>query len=861
MKMRLTKHCIIVIFLMASFLFPTLGTTQVICPGITNTGPITPCLLQNGCDPNVTSVGDPYIDQEDCATGLTRYLARSADVGQLADMLLDNIPKDPITHQSITECIPPYNKVKYTDYCPDRYCDMIKKMVEMDIQFLQRAYWGAYGHEHQFNPGDEYFEIGKQMIRDINYAYDCAGKRRPIIQGTAMDNIAPVNFESAKEWDDDGPHGGTINRNISTCMIQKYFEEFPEELDDIDPDSDPAHPMTYEQYYFREGIVRSDLFFEKNRIGIDGPGDNNTTVFYPKIEKLEFRMFVLYQAWAQIEMGYTAIHMGIYFAYAASEAPSYDKLYGVAQAIRKYAADRGTFVLLSGEPPSGLSATHGGTNEFIFDFDSRAMRPREIKPGENITGDGNNCNEPIAQAIIDEFNTSPCADYPYKAVVDPCTIGGSNEGISPQGCHVAEQPYTVHFDGFHVPDHPWEASNGPNGLTWGFHDHQWFAQLPKDCQRWWFDHFYCDRRNYHDGKGFIVIPGIILYDADFTNDDDGAEQLISDDTAFVEMLSHSTLLPITPTVSIEEEPAYPYGCKPVCNGVMAPAGKTWLIAKKCYKIKIGDKDCSSTYSIHITDPNGDKLPVVWDDSYSFCPELPGVYEINIRQDNLGLPASTNGTQIITANQYLDTHTCWKLIDADKCGAWRTTPACDGFDGHKRTYEFSIEAEYSGDIIRSVRPVENHFVIRNTQQPTLQKVTGLIDVWDADVTQMELLVDVERSGVTSTSYSNALLPNCGQGGSLSRKPQTALQSGEKSIQIYPNPTETDLNIQYFSDAEEDIKVVVYNALGQIQYSNQQSVATGPNSWQINTANYPTGNYMLLMIGEQLYEYKKFVKKSN
>ncbi len=576
---------------------------------------ITPCICNSSCDPVVSGVGDPYIYPGECSIGINRYLARSASVQGLTELNHDQNP-------GLLECVAPYDNSYYTEYCPQKFCEMVNAMVKMDIQLLLRANTGATYHEHQLYPDDPWYNSSKQLVKDINYAYDCAGKPRPIIQTMIFEVVGASNFEAAK----------THNIHLPSWIIPIYFDKYP-----LDLTPENLH------YYYIDGQPRSTLFWELDRICEIEPDDTGNPTWHYQIDFVEMRMWFLYQAMVLIDMGYTSIHMGLYEDYCDNDF-GFQKLYKLTNLFREYAHSIGSFVLLSGEPTKNESARFANTNKFIFDFDTRAMRPREIS-NPQVSGDGSpDCDDPISPSILSDFNNSPCASEPYPAVVDPCTInsfGGNTPGMHPLGCNVEYLPYIVHFDGFHDPVNAGHASNGPNSLTWGFNDHQWFAMLSDECQRWWFDYFFCNRREFSGGNGWISIPGTIFYDADLAapNTDPGYEsatQLISDDSEFVNLLKDNTLAPKVPTIEITTENCNTSHISNVCNGRIAPSKSCYLVGKQCYTIAVGNKDCSSVYSIHIQNQNGQWMPQQIGDTYLFCPPSTGQYTIYIRQDNLAL---------------------------------------------------------------------------------------------------------------------------------------------------------------------------------------------------------------------------------
>jgi hypothetical protein len=75
----------------------------------------------------------------------------------------------------------------------------------------------------------------------------------------------------------------------------------------------------------------------------------------------------------------------------------------------------------------------------------------------------------------------------------------------------------------------------------------------------------------------------------------------------------------------------------------------------------------------------------------------------------------------------------------------------------------------------------------------------------------------------------------------------------NVQVYPNPTEGLLNIAVQSTNTQDVKVEVYNAMGQfIMVEKFNKLAAGKNTLGLNLNNVPTGLYIVEVTGAHLNE---------
>ncbi len=856
------------------------------------------------CIPDsVQKFNDPYIynsanpeDESTCAIGITRLLARPAESQWLKNF---GYPQGCLGNPDLAEvnCTPPYNFCE-TSYCPDKYAELIEYYVDADISFLGKVYTAAF-REHQFFPGEPWFCYGLILANDINYAYDCKGKMRPVMQAFIGEIIEPNNFLAAIAVN--GADG--VDRHIPARVIDIYFEYFR-------PDADLPHPtnpnQTLADYY---SIPR---YFQPNRMMTGGHLD---------ISLVEARMWFLYQAITCFDFGYRAIHMGIYTLYANSAPdgndPGYGNLYNLTTAIRRYAEEQGSFFLLSGEVPyenidNGLSAKWGNTDQLIFDFDSRAMRPREVAP---VSGDGDingdqvdlgedgvvGCDQPISAADLQAINSSPCATDPFLSVIDPCTInsaGGTSGGISPLGCSYEQVPYLVHWDGYAGieaapgfqqiceedpcdPDCVWStggvASNGPSSLTWGFDDNRWFGQpnaLSDECRAWWFDYFYCNRRDYHNGNGFMMLPTTLLINYIENNvcDTSDVEEfasdgyyLITDDSIFSANIIANTFAPKVPTIKIVKSCIYTY-CALECGGnIIQNTSNRFRVAYTRYMITVDNKDCSSIYSIHIKGPAGNWLPQTFGDTAYVIPQIHGFYQIVLRQDNLGLsPPTTYGTRQDTFNHVFSIECC-KLVPFETCFPLQLSSNCIDSDSEKATYDFQIASSDLGGYITNVRSINSSVVIENVQYNSPTSASGRLLVYNNTPSpKIDLILnyyDDWPTGYPDTINVTQYPVNCLNETGDRDFESTADLYDLSEFSVSPNPTNSFINIRHFAMADQHSKINIYNVVGQIVSTENFLLKKGVNTFEQNVVDWPEGMYFVTISTSKYRLEGRFLKSSN
>ncbi len=83
---------------------------------------------------------------------------------------------------------------------------------------------------------------------------------------------------------------------------------------------------------------------------------------------------------------------------------------------------------------------------------------------------------------------------------------------------------------------------------------------------------------------------------------------------------------------------------------------------------------------------------------------------------------------------------------------------------------------------------------------------------------------------------------------------------ESVYIYPNPSAENLNIGISSLKERDLKIEVYNSIGQIVYSERNEVKKGNTILPIDLNNWAAGVYNVKLKDETSEEivWQKFIK---
>jgi len=589
---------------------------------------VSPILIANGVARNgCSSIGDPVVNN--CIADIPKQIARSVNAEGIVDWITPetcwgwigtngtpyNEALIPPPNTQVN-CNPPYDRC-YSHYCPQKYCDVIKSFVDMKASIILRAAntWGKAGY---MQPGSTYYTSLRQFVIDVNAAYDCAGLRRPVIQGGIFEFI------------DDGVDGVRIPADV----INAFRTE-----------------SGFEAGYYLDGSGNpKNLNFKKSRMLA---GSSWTDC--PKIIRIETKMWFYYMAKVFIDFGYKSIHMGQMNGWADGDG-SFAHTTVILRKMRQYAQSKGTFVLLTEENRKAFKFP--GTNTFMYDYDSRVLWPREISSPQ--VGSSVSCSG----GPLNYLAGTPCGGEAYKAVIDPCVLTnlGNTGGYSPlYGCYMPYMPYNTYFD-FGAGNHPpvGVATSSPWQSVWGWDDTKWFGmKISTSCRSFWMADAIWRNRKFYNGFGFMSAPGLLAIgmpeNADKykvgINPTAGASYLLSDEPVVKSSIIRAWQPNSNVTVTAMKECVNING---LC-GFLPPK----LLRQNKYTFSVKNPDNSTVYTWHMQYPNGSWLPFTYGEQRVFYPPTTGYYTVYLRQDNLG---TYTGTPFITAKTisfkvYMYRHCC------------------------------------------------------------------------------------------------------------------------------------------------------------------------------------------------------------
>ena len=815
--------------------------------------------------------------EQSCFAPIDRLLARSICMMRLSEMIRLPEPGCIPAGQTPQQVNPLYNV--------DDYVANIRMLVEMKASFVLWAghRWGNDVWLTDYSNFCGFPESIRQTVCDINAAFDCDSLRRPIIQGCMYEHVDGPIYTLDTVYVPDT----MIVVDTSTAGID--YVRIPEAVIEAFR-NDPAitGDTVLRNYYFYPNNRPNDtLFFHFFNIVI--PGTET-----PDVTRIEGRMWFYYEAAFLIDAGYTAIHMGDISQWGKndfSDDKEYDQTWNLLRKIRQYANDKGSFVLLNSEANPGRSTqvTVNGQEHLLFDFNTIPFHFREMT--DPPTG-GDPCdygNQPgcVADYASEDsvfFNTSSCSAITMPAIIDTCLMNhyqNHSAGLAPNpyfqdtaASHCTygdgEVPTLMYFDlgngmdawfpdpnaGVDTLDPTGPPLCGDDGSTYGLDDTNWFALLPDDCKVAFFEYYQCRMRAVTNGHTSFPIPGLLIVNTFTTLGLDTTNQFVFNSPE-ADTINQLWRLVDYPAVqdgidNIMNPPAsapaigHSFQCgqflqySKMCHNV-SPPGKDheFSLFERTEILSLKNSNCTSVYTWHIKDLNGNWLPFQRGSTVNFAVPEPGIYEVSLRVDNTAL---NNIGSIEYSFLYTMDPICCEV------DFLHFRYACDTIKNEKEYYsvDFSIPSEKSYDLI-TVENTQNNLTdividyatnsIKGTFKSTFTQQLEK-DTFDTKV------IASATGSKTDTFPVFEIIERCSE-----LKKRNALAETRRQVyqpfNVYPNPAANRATIEYLIDrndtAEYTVKIV--STTGAVQ--KQIGIPKTEQSIQLDLSAFASGIYTVLL----------------
>jgi hypothetical protein len=402
---------------------PTSCPQGVICPDDIGNPP--PTTIDIGCD---------------SGNDIASYLARQVEAKHLWWLLdQDNLSGPPGAN---------------FDLCA--FCEHLKLLVSLKATMI--TYTSQYdGHQVSFfdnnNTGSFIDKLGS-MVASINYAFDCAGLKRPVIQGGIWETMA----------------SSVCRVPISSCVINHFYDE----IIAAGPNAIARYLSQSPVYFNYEYICRDDEMDPTCPGDCDlqaNPYPPSCHTCHPDFAKLETRMWFYHMGMLLIDAGFTSILIGNGDYMGANEngtdAANFYQT-SIVNDLRAYAASLPQPTDLIIKLESGdeyLYANDNGnfpSTELLGDYNALNLRPREIflKNGTPVNAgalNDQNTTWPGCQGSDGDYDPlelfgPACNGMPYLAFFDICHSGGFHspnlifDGTSPSGCPTENLPRIFTWD-------------------------------------------------------------------------------------------------------------------------------------------------------------------------------------------------------------------------------------------------------------------------------------------------------------------------------------------------------------------------------------------------------------------------------
>ena len=335
------------------------------------------------------------------------------------------------------------------------FCEQLNLLVSLKATMITYStqYWGL---GVAFMDGTLPTLWGR-MVASINYAFDCAGLKRPVIQGGIWETM----------------ESSVCRVEIPPCVINHFYDKIvaagPDAINRYLNQS-PVH-FSY-RHICRDDPNNPDDDFPANCTGECASNEYPPTCYscHPDFSKLETRMWFYHVGIMLIDAGFTSILIGDGpYMGANAYGTGADNFHqtSIVNDLRAYAAGlpQPTELIIKLESDGDyLHANEDGvfpSNQLLADYHAAVLRPREIfvQNGTPVNvGDLNDQNTGWQGCENSDGNYDPamfgpdCNGLPYLAFFDPCHSGGPKspseqiEGTTPNGCETEHLPKIFTWD-------------------------------------------------------------------------------------------------------------------------------------------------------------------------------------------------------------------------------------------------------------------------------------------------------------------------------------------------------------------------------------------------------------------------------
>jgi hypothetical protein len=736
----------------------------------------TKCLIDNGVisEEGCTPIGEAYIENN-CFNSIERILSGAVQM----NFLVHGVWNNPFDYDTASNA-------------NNKYCEDIKFLIESNASLITQAA-GIWGFNDEMDPSNQnktYLKSVRQLVCDINAAYDCNNLRRPFIQASVFEFVDNATF-AGKEL--------VEYVKIPQCVIELFMNEpnFDVNYYCVDSNKDGVADIPL--------VGRNDLFFDFDRIRHVTDPEGNTTMpgsfFYncPDITNFETSMWIYHNATVYMDCGINAFHMGQMGKICQKERNNeYPRMQVLLDNIRNYAQNCNIGdVLLTAEPlfhSDGLGSKYykieNGIKHHFFDYNIFPVWFNEVSSTQFIDNIG--CDNPEDNYNI--YNSDECKNIENKALIDLCVLehlsAFDQSGIGPNGCTYDNLPLALFFDLGHgcvipVPENP----DPDFGHVWGFDDANWFSNLDEACKIKLFSIFFCNHSiNYYNSQKInIPIPGKLPTSIPCSGSN---FYRINQDSIF----KNAVLNLVVPE---ENEPNFQMSCYTTdkcvqCGPPDIVSVNPKIFRKKYKKDKIVvlsvDKDCTSKYSWHIQFDSGSWENYQKGNIVTFKPENEGIYIVTLRIDNNRFPASEFGSRSYSFEINTNTLNCCDYSSKCDLSIPKFPLNLSCFDTISNLYSVTLNSDSQYNV-RNINATSRSGYISNNLIDTINnKLHFLYQSRENDTIGANLdLIDIDLLYVgNDTSISERVIEYMDPC-NISEDQSLLVPNNDIEIRLHPNPT--------------------------------------------------------------------------
>ncbi len=199
-----------------------------------------------------------------------------------------------------------------------------------------------------------------------------------------------------------------------------------------------------------------------------------------------------------------------------------------------------------------------------------------------------------------------------------------------------------------------------------------------------------------------------------------------------------------------------------------------------------------------------------------------------------------------------------VYNIDEIKLWTRTDCCT--EHFADFYVFVSDVPFTSTDLNTTlnQPgVDNYYVAGEAELPTALSIVRTGRYVRVQITGFAYLAiaEVEIMGCSTT---NLVDDNSNLNIELPEASQATLIQEELTANVFPNPADEEITVDFQTPTDDNLKVIILDAKGATLYKHEFYAYAGNHSFKINVSKFPIGNYIVYLQHNDLKKSIQFVK---